>query len=141
MKGTPMTIPPLPPQRPNAQYQYRPVAPIAPQTNFEPPIKQAPTLSQFWRSDLRRMPGRKRPTWAGVIAFWLGLASAVLLIAGTALEVPYAAAIALGLGTVGIFFGLVAIIAGIARLAGVAGIILALVGNVFVLSWLGENVL
>ncbi|HEX7834820.1 MAG TPA: hypothetical protein VF479_05060 [Pseudolysinimonas sp.] len=136
-----MTIPPLQPQRPNAQYQYRPVAPIAPQTNFEPPIKQAPTLSQFWRSDLRRMPGRKRQSWAGVICFWLGLAAAVLLIAGAAFEVPYSGMIALALGSVAIFFGLVAVIAGIGRLAGIAGIILALIGNVFVLSWLGENVL
>jgi hypothetical protein len=140
MKGAPMTIPPLQPQRPNAQYQYRPVAPIAPQTNFEPPIKQAPTLGQFWRSDLRRMPGHKRQVWAGVICFWLGLAAAVLLIAGAAFEVPYSGLIALALGSVAIFFGLVAVIAGIGRLAGIAGIILALVGNVFVLSWLGENV-
>lgn len=135
-----MTIPPLQPPRPNAQYQYRPVAPIAPQTNFEPPMTSAPTLSQFWRSDFRTMPGRKRARWAGVISFWLGLIAAALLIFGTAFEVPYAAQIALAIGATAGFFGLVAVIAGIGRVAGFFGIILALVGNVFVLSWLGENV-
>ncbi len=134
-----MTIQPQPP-RPNAQYQYRPVAPIAPNVNLEPPMKHAPTLRQFWRSDSRVMPGRSRPRWAGVLSFWLGLAAAVLLIAGTAFEVPNAAEIALGLGAVGGFFGLVALIAGIGRVSGFFGLILALVGNVYVLSWLGENV-
>jgi len=139
MKGTEMTIPPQPP-RPNAEYQYRPVAPIAPQVNFEPPMKQAPTLRQFWRSDARLMPGRSKPRWAGVLSFWLGLAAAVLLIAGSAFEIPNAAMLALGIGAVGGFFGLVALIAGIGPFAGFVGIVLALVGNVFVLSWLGENV-
>jgi hypothetical protein len=139
MKGTEMTIQPQPP-RPNAEYTYRPVAPIVPHVNFEPPIKQAPTLRQFWRSDARVMPGRSKPRWAGVLSFWLGLAAAVLLIAGSAFEVPNAAEIALGIGAVAGFFGLVALIAGIGRVSGFFGIILALVGNVFVLSWLGENV-
>jgi hypothetical protein len=145
MKGTPMTIQPQPP-RPNAQYTYRPIAPNSQSSNvptlgtFEPPIKQAPTLRQFWRSDARVMPGRKSPRWAGVIAFWLGLAAAALLIGGTAFEIPDAAQIALALGAVAGFFGLVAIIAGIGRWAGFFGIIAALIGNVYVLSWLGENV-
>jgi hypothetical protein len=140
-----MTIQPQPP-RPNAQYTYRPIQPnsaasnIPPQTNFEAPIKQAPTLRQFWRSDARIMPGRKKATWAGVISFWLGLAAAIILIGGTAIEVPGAAEIALGVGAVAGFFGLIALIAGIGRAGGFFGIILALVGNVFVLSWLGENV-
>jgi hypothetical protein len=134
-----MSMPPQQP-RPNAQYQYRPVAPVAPHVNFEPPMTQAPTLRQFWRSDSRVMPGRRKPRWAGAIAFWLGLASAVLLIGGTAIELPDAAQIALAIGAVAGFFGLVALIAGIGRVAGFFGIILALVGNVFVLSWLGENV-
>ena len=76
----------------------------------------------------------------GVISFWLGLAAAVLLIGGTAFEIPDAAQIALAIGAVAGFFGLVAIIAGIGRVAGFFGIIAALVGNVYVLSWLGENV-
>ncbi|MEO5921137.1 MAG: hypothetical protein ABIQ01_08340 [Pseudolysinimonas sp.] len=136
-----MTIQPQPPPpRTNAQYQYRPVAPIAPQTNFEPPMKQAPNLRQYWRSDARVMPGRKAPRWAGLLSFWLGLAAAALLIGGTAVEIPYAAQIALGIGAVAGFFGLIALIAGIGRVGGFFGIILALIGNVFVLSWLGENV-
>jgi len=140
-----MTIQPQPP-RPNAQYQYRPVAPNSQQSNiptlasYEPTMTHAPTLRQFWRSDARVMPGRSQPRWAGVLSFWMGLAAAVLLIGGTAFEVPDAAIIAMGIGAVGAFFGLVALIAGIGRFAGFVGIILALVGNVFVLSWLGENV-
>ncbi len=140
-----MSIPPQPP-RPNAQYQYRPVAPMSPQSNippqpsYEPTMTHAPTLRQFWRSDARVMPGRTKPRWAGVFSFWLGLAAAVLLIGGTAFEVPSAAVIALGIGAVAVFFGLVALIAGIGRFSGFVGIVLALVGNVFVLSWLGENV-
>ena len=124
-----MTIQPQPP-RPNAQYTYRPIAPNSQSSNiptlntFEPPITQAPTLRQFWRSDARVMPGRKAPKWAGLISFWLGLAAAILLIGGTAIEFAGAAAIALALGAAAGFFG----------------IILALVGNVYVLSWLGENV-
>jgi hypothetical protein len=148
MKGTEMTIPPLQPPKPNAQYTYRPIQPnsaasnIPPQTNFEPPIKQAPTLRQFWRSDARVMPGRKPPRWAGQISFWLGLAAAVLLIIGGHIMQlgPWTAEVALGLGAVAGFFGLVALIAGIGRIAGFFGIILALVGNDFVLGWLGENV-
>jgi len=142
-----MTIPPLqPPSRPNAQYTYRPIAPnspqsnIQPQTSAEPTLKQAPTLRQFWRSDARVMPGRKSPKWAGIISFWLGLAAAIILIGGTAVQFPGAAAIALAIGAVAGFFGLVALIAGIGRAGGFFGIILALVGNVYVLSWLGENV-
>ncbi len=140
-----MTIQPQPP-RPNAQYTYRPIQPnsaasnIPPQTNYEPTLKQAPTLRQFWRSDARVMPGRKSPKWAGIISFWMGLAAAVILIGGTAIELVGAAAIALAIGAVGAFFGLVALIAGIGRAGGFFGIILALVGNVFVLAWLGENV-
>lgn len=134
-----MTIPPQPP-RPNAEYQYRHVATPAPDVIDEPAIKHAPSLRQFWRSDARLMPGRKRPSWAGVLSFWLGLGAAAMLIGGTAFEVSNAAAIALGLGTVGVFFGLVALIAGIGPGRGFLGIVLALIGNVFVLSWLGENV-
>ena len=141
-----MTIPPLQPPKPNAQYTYRPIQPnsaasnIPPQTNFEPTLKQAPTLRQFWRSDARVMPGHKSPKWAGILSFWLGLAAAVILIGGTVIEFPGAAEIALAIGAVAGFFGLVALIAGIGRFSGFVGIILALVGNVFVLSWLGENV-
>jgi hypothetical protein len=140
MKGTEMTIPPLQPPKPNAQYQYRPVAPIQPQAHFEPPQTSAPTLRQYWRSDARVMPGRKSPKWAGRLSFWLGLAAAALLIGGSAFEIPDAAQIALAIGAVGGFFGLVAMIAGIGRVAGFFGIVLALIGNVYVLSWLGENV-
>lgn len=140
-----MTIPPLQPGQ-NPGYQYRPIAPNTTQSNIptltasEPTLKQAPTLRQFWRSDARVMPGRKRATWAGILSFWLGLAAAVILIGGTAIELPGAAEIALGIGAVAGFVGLVALIAGIGRVGGFFGILLALVGNVYVLAWLGENV-
>ena len=97
-----------PPSRPNAQYVYRPAAPIAPELISEPPITQAPTLSQFWRSDSRVMPGQRRARWAGALAFWLGLAAAVLLIGGNVLEVRPMAQLALPISTVAVFFGLVA---------------------------------
>ena len=116
--------------------QYKGVAPIPP----EKPITRAPTLGEYWRSDNRTMPGQKRPRWAGRIAFWLGLAAAVLLIGGQALEIHETAYIALALGAVAGFFGLVGFIAGIGRVSAVFGIIFALIGNVYVLSWLGEHV-
>ena len=141
-----MTIQPQPP-RPNAQYTYRPIAPnspqsnILPQTSAEPTLKQAPTLSQFWRSDVRTLPGHKKPRWAGRLSFWLGLVAAVLLIGGGLFALgAWTAEVALALGVVAGFFGLVALIAGIGRLAGFVGIILALIGNMYVLSWLGQNV-
>jgi hypothetical protein len=140
-----MTIPPQQPGQ-NPGYQYRPIPPnpvksnVPVQSTFEPPLTSAPTLRQFWRSDARVMPGRKRANWAGVISFWLGLASAIILIGGTAIELPGAAEIALGIGAVAGFFGLIALIAGIGRAGGFFGILLALVCNVFVLAWLGENV-
>jgi hypothetical protein len=140
MKGTEMTIPPLQPPKPNAQYQYRPVAPIQPQAHFEPPQTSAPTLRQYWRSDARVMPGRTSPKWAGRLSFWLGLAAAALLIAGTPIGIPDAAQIALALGVVGGFFGLVAMIAGIGRFAGFVGILLALIGNWYVLNWLYQYI-
>ena len=75
------------------------------------------------------------------MSFWLGLIAAVLLIGGTVFELgAWSAEVALALGVVAGFFGLVALVAGIGRVAGFFGIILALVGNVYVLSWLGENV-
>ncbi|CAN5236711.1 hypothetical protein BH11ACT3_BH11ACT3_05530 [soil metagenome] len=115
---------------------YKNVVPAA----AERPFTNAPTLLEFWRSDARGIPGRKKPRWAGLVAFWVGLLAAALLIFGAALGLPYTAQIALALGAVAGFFGLIGFIAGIGRVLSVFGIIFALVGNVYVLSWLGENI-
>ncbi|MEO7733161.1 MAG: hypothetical protein ABIY55_19515 [Kofleriaceae bacterium] len=116
--------------------QYKGVAPIP----AEKPMTHAPTLGQYWRSDNRSRPGQRKPRWAGRIAFWLGLAAAVTLIGGQLLNIHIAAWVALAFSVVAVFFGLVGFIAGIGRVSSVIGIIFALIGNVFVLSWLGENV-
>ena len=119
-------------------YQYRP---IMPNLRVEPPITQAPTFGQYVRSDFRGVPGAKKQKWAGRIAFWLGLASIILLfIPGVAFEMREFAFIAAAFGAVAFFFGLVAFIGGLGRGLGFFGMLFALIGNVWVISWLGETV-
>jgi hypothetical protein len=121
--------------------QYKGVAPIPP----EKPITHAPTLGQYWRSDNRTLPGRRKPRWAGLIAFWLGLAAGITFWLGQFTQNagfgPALVQVALALGIVAGFFGLIGFIAGIGRGLAVWGIIFALLGNVYVISWLGEHVL
>lgn len=98
----------------------------------------APTFGQYVRADSRVRPGVKRSRWAGVLAFWLGLAAVAMLwlVAGAftvAAFVPVAAAFSV----VAIFFGLVAFVAGIGRGFGFFGIVFALVGNFYVIQALG----
>jgi len=100
-------------------------------------IKQAPTLGQFWRSDVVRTTIGRRSRWAGLTAFWLGLAAIGFLLVGALTGVELVRAIALPLSTTAIFFALVALIAGIGRVLGLFGLIFALAGNIAVLSWLG----
>jgi hypothetical protein len=115
-------------------YQYRP---IMPNLRVDPPITQAPTLGQYVRSDARGIPGGKKQKWAGRIAFWLGLASIpMLFLLGAALEIHAFYWVALAFGAVAFFFGLVALIAGIGRGLGFFGILFALIGNIYVISWL-----
>ena len=99
-------------------------------------ITHAPTLGQFWRSDIRRTTGVKRPRWAGLTAFWLGLASMAFLFIGRGIGVPVVEDIALPLSVVAGLFALIAIIAGVGRALGWFGLIFALIGNYFVINWL-----
>jgi hypothetical protein len=99
-------------------------------------ITQAPTLGQFWRSDIRRTTGAKRARWAGLTAFWLGLAAIAFLFIGGGIGVPLLRDAALPLSVVAGLFALIAIIAGVGRVLGWFGLIFALVGNVFVIAWL-----
>lgn len=100
-------------------------------------ITHAPTLGQFWRSDIRRTTGMRRPRWAGLTAFWLGLASIGFLFIGGAIAVPVVQQIALPLSVVAGLFALIAIIAGVGRVLGWFGLIFALIGNIVVITWLG----
>ena len=143
-----MSYPPLPPQGQNdagvarqndprndpRAYQYRP---IMPNLRIDPPITQAPTFGQYVRSDTRGTPGVRRPRWAGRIAFWLGLASVVLLwVIGGIFSLTAFFGVAAAFSVVALFFGLVAFVAGIGRGPGFWGILLALAGNIVVINWL-----
>jgi VIT1/CCC1 family predicted Fe2+/Mn2+ transporter len=99
-------------------------------------ITHAPTLGQFWRSDIRRTTGMKRARWAGRTAFWLGLASMAFLFIGAGAALPVIRDIALPLSAVAGFFALIAIIAGVGRVLGWFGLVFALIGNIFVIDWL-----
>jgi hypothetical protein len=101
-------------------------------------ITQAPTLGQFWRSDIRHTTGAKKTRWAGLAAFWLGLAAMACLFIGGASGVSWLLATALPLSAVAGLFALIAIIAGVGRLLGWFGLVFALIGNVFVIGWLAS---
>jgi hypothetical protein len=134
-----MTLPP--PPRPHYQGepgQYRPVQAQHVQPQFQ---TTAPTLGQYIRSDTRTLPGRKAPKWAGRVAFWLGMLTAVLffgeiLVAG---GLGVVAAVAAPLGVVAVLFALIAIIAGIGRGLGIFGLIFALAGSTIFWSWVGRT--
>jgi hypothetical protein len=98
-------------------------------------IANAPTLGQFWRSDIRRTTGGRRPRWAGLTAFWVGLAAIGFLVIGTVVGIGTLAAIALPLSTVALFFALIALIAGVGRALGFFGLLFALIGNIVVVDW------
>jgi hypothetical protein len=99
-------------------------------------ITHAPTLGQFWRSDIRHTTGAKRARWAGATAFWLGLASIAFLFIGGGIGIPLIQQIALPLSVVAGLFALIAIIGGVGRALGWFGLIFALIGNFFVIGWL-----
>jgi hypothetical protein len=128
-------VPPPPPGfRPAAPGTYRPQAPLQQPAR----LATAPTLGQYWRSDTRLAPGRRKAKWAGRAAFWLGLLSVVLffgdmLVTG---ELGLLAAFATPVSVVAFFFALIAIIAGVGRVSGFFGAVLALAGNIWFWSWL-----
>lgn len=99
----------------------------------------APTLGQYFRSDSRDIPGRARPKWAGRVAFWLGMAAAVLFVADmlfVAGQPGLLAAIAAPLAVVAFLSGLIAVIAGVGRGLGIFGLIFALAGSTLFWQWL-----
>jgi len=108
--------------------------PVAPLGHVEV-IANAPTLGQFWRSDIRRTTGGRRPRWAGLTAFWVGLAAIGFLMIGTVIGIGVLAAIALPLSTVALFFAIIALIAGVGRVLGFFGLLFALIGNIVVVDW------
>ena len=101
-------------------------------------ITHAPTLGQFWRSDIRHTTGGRNARWAGMTAFWVGLAAIAFLFIGSITGLEAVQAIALPLSAVAGFFALVAIIAGIGRLLGWFGLVFALLGNLFVIDWIAQ---
>ena len=91
----------------------------APQSRFDPPRVMAPTLLDFWRSDVRRPPGRQGPALGRVgrhssLGFLAMLTLFIGAVTGTALLVDISLALSLTAG----FFALVALIAGIGRVSG-----------------------
>jgi len=100
-------------------------------------ITHAPTLAHSSRPDIRHTTGMRRSRWAGLTAFWLGLASIGFLVFGGLLAIPVVQQIALPLSVVAGLFALIAIIAGVGRVLGWFGLIFALIGNIVVIDWLG----
>lgn len=135
---------PIAPQQGGYRPQTGGVAPqrggIAPQRGAIPtmpsPSPIAPTLGQFWRSDVRRtrVDGARRVRWPGLIGFFAGLAAAILLLLGAIAGSILLASIALALSVVGGLFALIAIVAGLGRALGFFGLLLALAGNIYVVA-------
>ena len=111
---------------------YVPVAPLG----HTEVIANAPTLGQFWRSDIRRTTGGRRPRWAGLAALWIGLAALAFLVIGALTGVETIRAIALPLSTVAGFFAVISLVAGVGRVLGFFGLLFALAGNIVVIGWL-----
>src|SRR5688572_23258625 len=104
------------------------------------PALKAPTLIDFWRSDVRGAPDRPRPRWAGWLSFVLGILAMVGLFIGAVGTMPLLVDIALALSWTAGFFALIALIAGIGRLPGFFGLIFAIAGNALLLGWLAQLV-
>jgi hypothetical protein len=128
-----MTLP-----TPRPRYQGEPSAYRPAQQHHVEAQRQlsAPTLGQYWRSDSRVVPGRKRPTWAGRVALWLGMLAAILFFAGLFVNAVVLVAVATPIGIVAILFALIAIIAGVGRASGIFGLIFALAGSSIFWAWL-----
>jgi hypothetical protein len=131
-----MTLPPPPrPQYQGEPGQYRPVQQQHVAAQFQ---TTAPTLGQYIRSDTRTLPGRRKPKWAGRVAFWLGMLAAILFFGDLLITggLGVLAAFATPIGVVAFLFALVAIIAGVGRGLGIFGLIFALAGSTLFWSWL-----
>jgi hypothetical protein len=110
----------------------------APKSRYDPPRVMAPTILDFWRSDVRRPPGKRAPRWIGWVSFALGFLAMLSLFIGAVTDTSLLVDISLGLSLTAIFVALVALIAGVGRVAGLLGLLFALAGNVFVIGWLGQ---
>ena len=110
----------------------------AQQSRFEQPRVIAPTLGGFWRSDVRRLPDRRAPRWAGWAAFALGILAVLTLFIGAVIGSALLVDISLAFSLMGGIFALVSLIAGIGRLWGLLGLVLSIAGNAFVIGWLGQ---
>ena len=113
---------------------------------FPPPPRHdkhhtAMTLGQYWRSDSRRVPGRKPPKWAGRAAFWLGLLAAALYFGGGFLGGAQGVVeqFAAPVGLLAMLFAAIAIIAGIGRGLGIVGLLFALAGSSIFWVWLDRT--
>ncbi len=114
---------------------------VAPISGAIPPLSSAPTLRQFWRSDIRSTVLRRGPIrWPGMVAFWVGLGAFVLLIVGIASSSVFFASVALAFSAAAGFFALIALIAGLGRVLGFFGLLFALAGNIYVVMWLARLV-
>jgi hypothetical protein len=105
---------------------------------YEPPRVIAPTLFDFWRSDVRRPPGEKAPRWAGWAALALGALAMLALFIGGATGNEVVVAASLALSWAGAFFALIALIADIGRWLGLIGLVFAIIGNVVLIGWLAD---
>ena len=97
-------------------------------------VTQAPTLGQFWRSDIRRTTVGRRPRWAGLAAFALGLLAVAALLGSSLLALGFLVAVALAVSSAALFFAVIALIAGVGRWLGFFGLLFALAGNIVVID-------
>ena len=111
----------------------------AQQSRYEQPRVMAPTLGDFWRSDVRHTSGRKASRWVGWVAFLLGLVAMATLYTGAVTSNQLLVDISLGFSFTAAFFALIALIAGIGRGAGLFGLLFAVAGNAYVIGWLGQQ--
>ena len=72
----------------------------------------APTILDFWRSDVLRQPGRRAPRWIGWVAFALGFLAMLTLFIGAVTSTALLVDISLALSLTAGFLALVALIAG-----------------------------
>ena len=118
------------PRQGQSGQQYRPIAPTS---TYIAPLVSAPTLRGFWRSDLRTTTGRRPARWVGALAVWLGLASIALFYVGLFGLIAVLVPVSLAISCTALLFALIAIIAGIGRVAGFFGLLLALIGNAYLI--------
>lgn len=101
---------------------------------YEPPRVIAPTLFDFWRSDVRRAPGERAPRWAGWAALVLGALAMLALFIGASSGNEVIVAASLALSWAGAFFALIALIADVGRWLGLIGLVFAVIGNIVLIE-------